>query len=492
MIWYLFYLWYRLLSSCLLAVSRTSATTSTDAEAMAEQVLLSAEVKHDGKPVTLKITTSELMVVPQVRRSTKAGYLSMDDVYGVKLLHRHGSYHVEVYALFSKGSKRIERTVLFECDKKEPAERIVKTIKAVLANVSVDDELPRRHLLILINPFGGTKKAPKVYDRTLKRMFARAGLSHEVLHTTHRGHATEVAQHLDLTKYDGLCCVSGDGLLNEVVNGIMSRPDWQEAAKMPLGLIPAGSGNGLAQTIRTPNPTEAAFNVIKGNVAPLDLIRLEQEGIDPFFGFLQTHIGLLADVDIESERFRWAGPARFTMSGLQRILALRKYSTKVWYLPAHQVEDPDSEGVRMEEFPEEPHAQGWKLFDGKVVSMLACNVAWASDEFLISPYSSLHDGCIDFMILDETTSSGNLLSWFLTPEAANHIGCPQVKYIKVKALRFEPQEERGILNMDGEVIKNTTTHMSIVPRVLRLMVPRDLKQPDFDASQLPPHGLNFS
>ena len=38
--------------------------------------------------------------------------------------------------------------------------------------------------------------------------------------------------------------VSGDGLLTEVANSLMRRPDAFEAIKIPMGVIPAGSGNG--------------------------------------------------------------------------------------------------------------------------------------------------------------------------------------------------------------------------------------------------------
>jgi hypothetical protein len=37
-------------------------------------------------------------------------------------------------------------------------------------------------------------------------------------HTTHEGHAGEVAAALDPSSVDGVVCVSGDGLVNEVLN----------------------------------------------------------------------------------------------------------------------------------------------------------------------------------------------------------------------------------------------------------------------------------
>ncbi|RWS18744.1 hypothetical protein B4U80_07249, partial [Leptotrombidium deliense] len=52
-----------------------------------------------------------------------------------------------------------------------------------------------------------------------------------------------------LSQWDGIVVVSGDGLLFEVFNGLMQRHDWEQAIKIPVGIIPGGSGNGIAHSI---------------------------------------------------------------------------------------------------------------------------------------------------------------------------------------------------------------------------------------------------
>lgn len=48
----------------------------------------------------------------------------------------------------------------------------------------------------------------------------------------------------------GVVVAGGDGLLFEVINGIMERPDWSSMfSQLKLGIIPCGSGNGLAKSI---------------------------------------------------------------------------------------------------------------------------------------------------------------------------------------------------------------------------------------------------
>lgn len=53
-----------------------------------------------------------------------------------------------------------------------------------------------------------------------------------------------------------------------------------------------------------------------------------------YYSFLALFWGIIADLDIESEKWRCCGNARFTFQGVVRALALRKYTGKILYLPA--------------------------------------------------------------------------------------------------------------------------------------------------------------
>lgn len=44
---------------------------------------------------------------------------------------------------------------------------------------------------------------------------------------------------MDLSEIDGIVTVAGDGLLFEVINGLLKRQDWKNIMKIPLGVIPA-------------------------------------------------------------------------------------------------------------------------------------------------------------------------------------------------------------------------------------------------------------
>ncbi len=93
-----------------------------------------------------------------------------------------------------------------------------------------------------------------------------------------------------LSDWRGLVTVSGDGVIHEVLNGLFDRPDWREAlSRLPLGLIPGGSGNGLARSILNElgEPFDgtglgsALLNVARGRVKNLDLFYVESAQMEP-------------------------------------------------------------------------------------------------------------------------------------------------------------------------------------------------------------------
>lgn len=73
--------------------------------------------------------------------------------------------------------------------------------------------------------------------------------------------------------------MSGDGLIHEIVNGLLTREDdYYSRRKIPIGALPGGSANGLAKTLtfesqEAPGVEQACLIVIKGQSKPMDLIK---------------------------------------------------------------------------------------------------------------------------------------------------------------------------------------------------------------------------
>lgn len=54
---------------------------------------------------------------------------------------------------------------------------------------------------------------------------------------------------LELDKYDGICVIGGDGLLQEVITGLLRRPDRDRVSEIPIAVIPAGTANMFAEEL---------------------------------------------------------------------------------------------------------------------------------------------------------------------------------------------------------------------------------------------------
>ena len=85
----------------------------------------------------------------------------------------------------------------------------------------------------------------------------------------------------------------------------------------------------------------AAFQVVRGNPHPIDLCSMQNDN-RKLFAFLSLTWGIIADIDIESERFRMLGNARFTVGAVTRIIALRLYGGRLSFLPI-----PDEERTEL-------------------------------------------------------------------------------------------------------------------------------------------------
>ena len=115
---------------------------------------------------------------------------------------------------------------------------------------SPDSEPEQRKILVLINPFGGAGAATAAWN--LARPFLeKAHIQLTVKLTEHRNHAYEIV-HNDLMakEFDSIVTVSGDGLIHEIVNGLLTRDDWKDFKDtITLGCIPGGTGNGLVKSL---------------------------------------------------------------------------------------------------------------------------------------------------------------------------------------------------------------------------------------------------
>ncbi|XP_072035771.1 sphingosine kinase 2-like [Amphiura filiformis] len=260
-----------------------------------------------------------------------------------------------------EGGIRQKKEVVFRYSKESTYEKNLDVIQKwrvaidlLLQNIEVNNisdihasRLPSRprKLLVFINPTSGRRRGEQVFNKEVAPILNQAGIQFDTVVTTRQNHAREKASEMELEKFhDGIVIVSGDGLVYEVINGLMDRKDRMKAVQVPIGVIPAGSGNAMASAIlhrvgenyRKNAIMHAAFILTKPGSHPLDLISVQTDTLQ-VISFLAVAWGIIADIDIESERYRFLGAARFTFGAFVRIINLRHYHGKLTYLP---VDDP--------------------------------------------------------------------------------------------------------------------------------------------------------
>jgi diacylglycerol kinase (ATP) len=122
--------------------------------------------------------------------------------------------------------------------------------------------------LLIANPAAARTDARAV--TAIRDTLRRGGWVVEVLATTRRGDARRFARAARAEGFDALVCYGGDGTAMEVAAGAME-------SRIPLGLVPGGTGNLLAGNLRLPrDPAAAARVVLAGRTAVIDLGAVER------------------------------------------------------------------------------------------------------------------------------------------------------------------------------------------------------------------------
>ena len=116
----------------------------------------------------------------------------------------------------------------------------------------------RKKILLVVNPTSGMN-SKRVPPEKVIEMFSEDDYEFSVHKTERSGDAVEIVKS-NGENNDIIVCCGGDGTFNETVNGVMSL-----AEKKPLGYLPMGSTNDLANTIGIPTKIKEAVEVIKKN-----------------------------------------------------------------------------------------------------------------------------------------------------------------------------------------------------------------------------------
>ena len=134
----------------------------------------------------------------------------------------------------------------------------------------------RSAVLAIINPLSGTtsvEQKKQLQDAFMRRAEA-LGYAPEAVMTTHPGHATELATAAVERGINRVLAIGGDGTINETAQAL-------RRSATALGIIPIGSGNGLARHLGVPlNPAKAIERALTGRPVVIDSGEINEH---PFF-----------------------------------------------------------------------------------------------------------------------------------------------------------------------------------------------------------------
>lgn len=349
---------------------------------------------------------------------------------------------------------------------------------AKLLDLAYGDAQRNKRLKVLINPFGGKGQAARWYYRLAEPILAAARCEIDAEKTTHCGHATEIAEHIDVDAYDAIIACSGDGLPYEIFNGLAKKPNAREAlAKLAVALIPCGSGNAMCWNLfGTGSVSLAALAIVKAKRMPMDLVSITQ-GNTRTLSFLSQSFGIVAESDLGTENIRWMGAARFTYGILTRLmkktiypcdLALKveindKHAIKNHYLAESQRKPQPRSAEEAAQEPaglpalrygtvEDDIPDDWEVIPyDKLGNFYAGNMAIMSEGANFFPAALPDDGLIDVVTVDGTISRTTSLSMMMAVENGGFFDMPEVQVRKVSAYRLIPKDrDHGYISVDGE------------------------------------------
>lgn len=304
-----------------------------------------------------------------------------------------------------------------------------------------------QNALLIHNPNAGNGGVGR--RRSLDRarhIFATRGIDADLAETTGPGHATEIAARAAAEDRGLVIACGGDGTLNEIVNGLASH---QNGHRVPLALLPGGTANILAKELDLPwDIPRAAEKLVHGAVREIAL-------------------GLATPVEQQEKRKYFlsvagAGPDGMIVYSMNLGLKARVGILAYWWEGLREVFRYDFRHFRV--------LCGDRKIDASLV--IVGRTQNYGGPFKITTEADLFED--RFEILTLTTQSGlRYLSYLPTLCFGKLRGSQGVDFFKTDRLICEPLDKHPIYaQIDGEPLARLPIEFRIVPRALKLLVPR--------------------
>lgn len=220
---------------------------------------------------------------------------------------------------------------------------------------------PGGDAMLIINPISGTGKKAGLAE-FVESTLSKSGYHVDVRVTTCRGDATRLASEAVDKRYSVVLAAGGDGTVNETAKALCG-------SETAFGIIPSGSGNGLARHIGIPVSVKGSLEVInRGIIAECDYATVNSL---PFF--CTFGVGFDAAVSHAFAQHSRRGLLSYLKSTLSQYL---RYKPETYTISANG-----------------------KILTEEAFVVACCNASQYGNNAFIAPKASITDGLLDIIII---------------------------------------------------------------------------------------------
>lgn len=295
----------------------------------------------------------------------------------------------------------------------------------------MDEE--KKKISFIINPKSGTQSKEQILH-LLDEKLDKAKYAQEVIYTEYAGHAVEIAAQKAKEGVHAVVAIGGDGTINEIARSLVHT-------KTALGIIPCGSGNGLARHLQISMEPKKAIEIINEGI--IDVIDYGKINDVPFF--CTCGVGFDAFVSLKFAKAGRRGPLTYLEKTLLESL---KYQPETYEL---ETEDGTLK---------------YKAF------LIACgNASQYGNNAYIAPQATLTDGLLDVTILEPfTVLDVPSLSFQLFNKTIDQNS--RIKTFRCRTLRIH-RTQTGVVHFDGDpMMMGENIDVKVIKEGLQVIIPR--------------------
>ena len=289
----------------------------------------------------------------------------------------------------------------------------------------------KKKIVFVINLTSGTSdktSIPPLIDEHLDK----DKFEYEIVTTEYAGHASEISAKAKNDGVDIVVAVGGDGTVNEVARSIVH-------SETALGIIPCGSGNGLARHLLLPMNTRKAIEIINA----CEIHELDYGVINEYPFFCTCGMGFDAFVSMKFAESGKRGPITYAENILREGL---KYKPETYI-----IEDEN----------------GTKTYKAFLIS--CANASQYGNNAYIAPQASMSDGLLDVIIMepfDMLEAPQISIDMFNKTLDKNS----KIKTFKTKHIQIH-REKPGFIHYDGEpVMTSSDVDISVKDKGIRIII----------------------